>query len=430
MLFGRRLDRYVMARFVGALAISLLALTVIFVLVHIMDHVDVYLDHDAPWSTVGRYYLLQMPYNTLLTLPMAVLIATIISIGELGRHGELTAMKSSGLSLYRITLPLVVFGLALSLGVLFLGETIVPRLNEQGNDVYEEEILDQPADFEDFRGNFVYQNPDGYTYLVRSMFVNDSGGGSADQVEIQREMEDGTFLRINAPQMLWESENGLWALKNGELRVFPGPAERDPVAGADSAAADTAGADAATGASTTAGADTAATGGSAGADTVTADTAAPDANTASRPIDERMYTFMLLRSPAISDSPQELLVESKEPEEMGYEDLVRYITDRERLGADTRQEQVDLHMKVAYPFANFVILIFGIALVGSASHASRQSGTVGFGLALFLTIIFWGFLRVGQGIGYGGGLPPVAAAWLANGIFGLVGLVLLARART
>jgi lipopolysaccharide export system permease protein len=399
MLFARRLDRYVMRRFLGALAIALAALTVIFVLVHIMDHVDVYLDHEAPWPTVGRYYLLQMPYNTLLTMPMAILIATIISIGELGRYGELTAMKSSGLSLYRITLPLVVFGLALTLGVLLLGETIVPRLNERGNDVYEEEILDQPADFEDFRGNFVYQNPEGYTYLVRSMFVDDSGA-SVDQVEIQREMEDGTFLRINAPQMIWEAERGMWALRDGELRVFPG-AEAD-------AAADTA-----------------------GADTTAPDTtAAADTAPARRPGDERMYTFMLLRSPAISDSPQELLVESKEPEEMGYEDLVRYIDDRQRLGADTQQEQVDLHMKVAYPFANFVILIFGIALVGSASHASRQSGTVGFGLALFLTIIFWGFLRVGQGIGYGGGLPPAVAAWLANGIFGLVGLVLLARART
>jgi len=159
-------------------------------------------------------------------------------------------------------------------------------------------------------------------------------------------------------------------------------------------------------------------------------TAGADTTAAGRPIDERMFTFALLRSPAISDSPQELLVESKDPEEMGYEDLVRYITDRERLGADTRQEQVDLHMKIAYPFANFVILIFGIALVGSASHAGRQSATVGFGLALFLTIIFWGFLRVGQGIGYGGALPPVVAAWLADGIFGLVGIVLLARART
>ena len=412
MLFLRRLDRYVTGRFLATLALALTALTVIFVLIHIMDHVDVYIDHDTPWSTVGRYYLLQMPYNTLLTLPMAVLIATIISIGEMGRHGELTAMKSSGLSLYRITLPLMVFGLALTVGVLFLGETIVPRLNEQSNEVYEEEILDQPADFEDFRGNFVYQNPEGYTYLVRSMFVNDSGGGSADQVEIQREMEDGTFVRINAPQMSWEPGRGMWVLQNGELRVFPGEA-----GAADSATADSADSTAA---------DTARSLAPASADT----SAEAGAAVTTRPIDERMYTFMILRSPGLSDSPQELLVESKEPEEMGYEDLVRYIEDRERLGAETRQEMVDLHMKIAYPFANFVILIFGIALVGSASHASRQSGTVGFGLALFLTIIFWGFLRVGQGIGYGGGLPPVAAAWLANGIFGLVGLALLARART
>jgi lipopolysaccharide export system permease protein len=403
MVLARRLDRYVMGRFLGAMTITLVALTVIFVLVHLMDHVDVYLDHEAPWPAVGRYYLLQMPYNTLLTLPMAVLIATIVSIGEMGRHGELTAMKSSGLSLYRITLPLVVFGLVLTLAVLFLGETIVPRLNEQGNEVYEEEILDQPRDFEDFRGNFVYQNPEGYTYVVRSMFVTDSGGGSADQVEIQREMEDGTFLRINAPQMTWEGEKGLWALRDGELRVFPGPAADSTTARADSAAA---------------------------VSPVASDTTGAHTTAASRPIDERMFTFALLRSPAISDSPQELLVESKDPEEMGYEDLVSYITDRERLGADTRKERVDLHMKIAYPFANFVILIFGIALVGSASHASRQSGTVGFGLALFLTIIFWGFLRVGQGIGYGGALSPVLGAWLANGVFGLVGLVLFARART
>ena len=420
MLFVRRLDRYVTRRFLATLTLALTALTVIFVLIHIMDHVDVYIDHDTPWATVGRYYLLQMPYNTLLTLPMAVLIATIISIGEMGRHGELTAMKSSGLSLYRITLPLMAFGLALTLGVLILGETIVPRLNERSNEVYEEEILDQPADFEDFRGNFVYQNPEGYTYLVRSMFVNDSGGGSADQVEIQREMEDGTFVRINAPQMTWDAARGLWALQNGELRVFPGEAAADS-AGAAASVADSA-ADSVAG--------TAASPAAANAASPADTSAAAGADVLSTPIDERMYTFLILRSAGLSDSPQELLVESKEPEEMGYEDLVRYIDDRERLGAETRQEMVDLHMKIAYPFANFVILIFGIALVGSASHASRQSGTVGFGLALFLTIIFWGFLRVGQGIGYGGGLPPFVAAWLANGIFGLVGLALLARART
>lgn len=369
MIFLRRLDRYVMGQFLKTLVLSLFSLTLIYVLVHLMDHVNIYLDNDADWLDVGRYYLFQTPYSFLLTLPMAMLISTILSIGDLGRYGELTAMKSSGISLFRIVLPVLVFALFLSVGVLALGETVVPRLNATVNAIYEQEIMGADKPREDYRGNFVHQNEDGYTYIVRSLFVQPEGA-TGEQVEIQRRLEDGTFLRINAPQMLWEPPTGTWVLRDGELRVFP-------------------------------------EGG-----------------------DERMYGFMLLRSPDLSDPPDELLARDKEPEEMGYADLEEYIDKRERLGAETREDRVDLQMKVAYPFANLIITLFGVALVGSAAHASRQSGTVGFGLALFLTIVFWGFLRVSQGIGYGGGLPPTMAAWLANGIFGVVGLILLARART
>jgi lipopolysaccharide export system permease protein len=143
-----------------------------------------------------------------------------------------------------------------------------------------------------------------------------------------------------------------------------------------------------------------------------------------------MYGFSLLRSADLTDPPAELLAEEKEPEEMSYQDLREYIAKQERLGADTLTKQVDLAMKVSYPFANVVIALFGVALIGSASHLGRRGGGMGFGLALFLTIVFWGFLRVSQGIGYGGGLPPIAAAWLANGIFGVIGLALLSRAKT
>lgn len=414
----RLLDRYVMGEFIRMLILSVISLTAIFVLVHLMDHIDLYLDEGAPWSAIGKYYLYQTPYNLLLTMPMAMLVATILSLGEFGRHGELAAMKSSGVSLYRIVLPVIVFALLLSLAVLALGETVVPRLNEHVNRVYEEEIRGEPAARENFRGNFVYQNDYGYTYIVRSLFVEEGwlpdtatadaalqladrrraaglavpavagaqdeapveGPGqtgprmgveaSAEQVEIQRRLEDGTFIRINAPQMVWEPSSETWVLRRGELRVFP------------------------------------------------------------RGEEERMFGFTLLRSPRLTDQPSELLAEEKEPEEMDYRDLQAYIAKEERLGAETLTERVDLQMKLSYPFANFIIALFGVALVGSATHLSRRGGGMGFGLALFLTIIFWGFLRVSQGIGYGGGLPPVAAAWLANGIFGVVGLVLLSRAKT
>ncbi len=410
-----------MSEFIRMLILSLISLTAIFILVHLMDHIDLYLDEGADWSAIGKYYFYQTPYNLLLTMPMAVLVATILSLGELGRHGELAAMKASGVSLYRIVLPVISFALLLSLAVLALGETIVPRLNERVNRVYEEEIRGEPPARENFRGNFVYQNDEGYTYIVRSLFVEEgllpdtaatpagqslrlserrrtaglaTAAGteareeeepaeppaetgprvgieaSAEQVEIQRQLEDGTFIRINAPQMVWEPSSRTWVLRRGELRIFP-------------------------------------EGGA-----------------------ERMYGFNLLRSPRLTDPPSELLAEEKEPEEMGYQDLQRYIAKEERLGADTLTERVDLQMKISYPFANFVIALFGVALVGSATHLGRRGGGMGFGLALFLTIIFWGFLRVSQGIGYGGGLPPAAAAWLANGIFGVMGLVLLSRAKT
>ena len=363
-----------MSEFLKILVLTLFAFTAIFVMIHLMDHIDRYLDQDAPWSAVGKYYLYQTPYNLLLTLPMAMLVATILSIGDLGRHGELTAMKSSGLSLYRITLPVVFFSLLASLASLVFGETWIPVLNARVNDVYEEEIIGEGPRRDNYRGNFVYQNEAGYTYIVRALFVDEAdtntAGASADQVEIQRQFEDGTFLRINAPQMVWEPRTETWVLQRGEMRLFP-----------------------------TAG-------------------------------DERMFTFSLLRSPDLIDRPEELLAADKEPEEMGYADLESYIAKRRRLGADTLEEEVDLQMKLSYPFANLIIVLFGVALVGSAAHTSRHAGTTGFGIALFLTIVFWGFLRVGQGIGYGGGLAPVPAAWLANGVFLVVALILLSRART
>ncbi len=374
MIFMRRLDRHVMGEFLKILGLALFAFTAIFVMIHLMDHIDLYLDQEAPWSAISKYYFYQTPYNLLLTLPMAMLVATILSIGDLGRHGELTAMKSSGLSLYRITLPVILFSFLVSLAGLVFGETWIPVLNARVNDVYEEEIIGEGPRRDDYRGNFVYQNEQGYTYIVRALFVEEGDtiqtGASADQVEIQRQFKDGTFLRINAPQMVWEPQTETWVLQRGEMRLFP----------ADG--------------------------------------------------DERMFTFSLLRSPEFVDRPEELLAEDREPEEMGYADLDAYIAKRRQLGADTLEEEVDLQMKLSYPFANLIIVLFGVALVGSAAHTSRHGGAMGFGIALFLTIVFWGFLRVGQGIGYGGGLGPVWAAWLANGVFFVVALILLSRART
>ena len=109
-------------------------------------------------------------------------------------------------------------------------------------------------------------------------------------------------------------------------------------------------------------------------------------------------------------------------------ELRRYIDRKERTGGDTTRELVDLNLKIAYPFANLVIVLFGVTLAGRS--ARRGGAALGFGLALFLCIVFWMSIKFGQGVGYGGGLPPWLAAWLANIVFGALGLMLLLRARS
>ncbi len=362
------LDRYVLREFVRILLLAVLGSTVIFVLIHLMDHIDRYLDDNATFGEVGRYYLHLLPYNAIITLPMAMLIATILAMGELGRHEELTAMKAGGRSLYRVVLPILASALLVSLAVLALGETLIPRLNARATEIEQVEIKEQRNEYRDYRSDFPYRNDAGYLFLIRSLFASDAAGASADQVEVQRVLPDGGFIRINSPKMYWEPERRRWVLTDGWYRYFsPGGQEQS-------------------------------------------------------------WHFGFLRSPFFTETPQDFLQVPREPEDLGWAELSRYIDRKQRTGGDTTREEVDLHLKLAYPFANFIIVLFGVTLAGRS--ARERGAALGFGIALFLCIFFWVSIKVSQGIGYGGGLPPWLAAWLANVLFGTLGLALMLRARS
>lgn len=362
------LDRYVLREFFRTLMLAVMASTVVFVLIHLMDHIDGYLDQEATLAEVVRYYAYLLPYNGIITLPMAMLIATILTMGELGRHEEITAMKAAGRSIYRIVLPLLLVAAGISVGVLLLGETVVPQLSRTANEIHDVEIAERRNDFRNYRADFPYRNDAGYTFLIRSLFSDSTTGSSADQILVHKEMPDGGVLRISAPKMFWEPERRRWILTDGWYRYFTPEGE------------------------------------------------------------ERSWRFGFLRSPAFAETPQDFLQPPLEPEAMGYAELRRYIDRKERTGGDTTRERVDLNLKIAYPFANLVIVLFGVTLAGRS--ARRGGAALGFGLALFLCIVFWMSIKFGQGVGYGGGLPPWLAAWLANIVFGALGLMLLLRARS
>jgi len=113
------LDRYLLRRYLGCLSFSLLALWVLAVVVDLIENIDTFIDHSASAGQILWYYLFRSPYWIILTLPIAVLLATLFALTGMARRSEITAVKAAGISLYRFLLPLFVFGVVFG-GLAFL----------------------------------------------------------------------------------------------------------------------------------------------------------------------------------------------------------------------------------------------------------------------------------------------------------------------
>jgi lipopolysaccharide export system permease protein len=127
------------------------------------------------------------------------------------------------------------------------------------------------------------------------------------------------------------------------------------------------------------------------------------------------------------ETPTQLMASSKAPDEMGYEELGRYITALERSGSDVNVLRVDRALKLAVPVTCMIIALFGAPL---ATSNQRGGAAYGIGLSLGTTVIFLILIQLTKAVGGKGVLSPEMAAWVPNAVFGVVGLIMLMRVRT
>lgn len=139
------------------------------------------------------------------------------------------------------------------------------------------------------------------------------------------------------------------------------------------------------------------------------------------------FRFDTLVQRRFTETPEKLLAEPKEPEEMGYAELGRFIDSIRRSGGDPRKLVVRRMFKIAYPVACVLIIVFGAPL---ATTSRRGGMTYGVAVALATVMAYLILFRVAEGMGAGGVLPPAAAAWVPNALFLAAGIVLLLRTRT
>jgi len=354
------LDRYVLREFLGYLMLGLVGFIVIFVVVDIFEKIDVFLDHRASPLLIASFYLYRAPEVVVQVMPVALLLATFLALGQLNKFNELTAMRSAGISLVRILIPVLGMAALAALAALALSELVVPLANRERDDIYEQQIQSIQPETVAERPDFTYIGSAGRIYYMRLYSVKER---RMHQVSIQEFRRDTLRRRIDADEARWDGKR--WVFENGIERRFTGDRE-----------------------------------------TATA--------------------FRQGALPGLRERPEDFAKETRTPAEMNYFELRTFVDRLRASGGAVTKYLVDLHLKLAFPLVNFIVVMIGASL---ATQLRLRSAAIGFGLSVAISFIYYAMMRTGQALGHTGALPPYAAAWLGDMAFGLVAILMLWRAQ-
>jgi lipopolysaccharide export system permease protein len=141
---------------------------------------------------------------------------------------------------------------------------------------------------------------------------------------------------------------------------------------------------------------------------------------------EHAAHFNELQIPGLKERPEDFAEAEEDPTALSFWELQRYIERLRQSGGRVQKYLVELYLKVAFPLTNLIVVVIGTAL----SIRVRRGGlALSFGLSVFISFIYYAFIRTGQALGHQGVLPPLPAAWMGNLFFGSLGLELWRRAR-
>ena len=356
------LDQYIIRKFVTILFFTILAFIVIFVIIDLIENLDKFLSFDASFRQVFLYYIYYIPYIIILTLPVSMLLSSLFSIGSMAQHNEIIAMKTSSVSLYRILLPVLALAILISILSGFAGETLVPKSYRLRLDIYRYQIKKESRKIKGSRSHIAIQDGNNRQIFMQFYDTSKKRGHRINIIQIE---ENKLIERFDAHFMQWDQENNNWLLINTTRRVLTDTTE----------------------------------------------------------IINKIDTLVYARS---NITPEDLLDIEILPEEMNYSELNRFVDKMLSLGADARRWLVDLYMKISYPLANFIIVLFGAPM---AARKRRSGPALGFALALLISFVYFLFLRTGQVLGHKGDLSPWLGAWIGNIVFGIGAIIIMLKVR-
>ena len=211
------LDRYVFAEFTKIFVATALGFPVLLTVIDLTDNLDKYLNRNLPKGDIALSYVYALPEAMYLVLPAAVLFATIFTIGALTRHSEITAAKASGISFYRVAVP-IFFAAVLGGGLALVLSELAPIANHRVVELRQEATYSSGTE----RYNFAFASEAGRVYKVQQLQV---ATGSVEALQVERRGLEGdssypTWIST-AQRARWQPQKG-WVVVGGTMHVLTG----------------------------------------------------------------------------------------------------------------------------------------------------------------------------------------------------------------
>ncbi|MBW2544197.1 MAG: LPS export ABC transporter permease LptG [Deltaproteobacteria bacterium] len=210
------IDRYILKEFIKILALILASLMGLYLIVDFFERIRMFLSNHASVGQMASYFLLTLPMILSQMIPIAVLLSTLLSFGILSKNCEITAMKANGLSLYRLSLPVIVTSFAICIAAFLLNEFITPYTNQKAKYVKFVEVQKR-ENLGSFKQNQIWYKAKKGIY---NFSVFDSRTNTLKGIRINLfDRGMNLYERIDAKDARWE--DGKWVFRDLLVTTFP-----------------------------------------------------------------------------------------------------------------------------------------------------------------------------------------------------------------
>jgi LPS export ABC transporter permease LptF/LPS export ABC transporter permease LptG len=362
-------DRYLSVEFLTLFVYGILLASVVVIVGDLMTTLERYFRLKPGLGLILLHFVYRTPPFVYQGLHIVMLMSTILLFLGLSRSNELTALKAGGVSLYRVSMPVLGLAGLVTVGSLGFQEFVMPFLNRRAVEVDEARIKRRTMPELRKRAEVWYRGREDGAAESRIYHI-----GLLDPRD--RQMNDVTILslgsdfvmrrRWDAREMRWSETEDAWRLTRGVRREFR--------------------------------------------------SGEPD----------RAETFrdQAVRLP---ERYQDFAQVPRAPDVMNYAELSEYIGRLRDAGHKVEKYLVDLYSKIAFPLAHPIMVLVGIPF---ALQSPRGGRVIGIALCLALGLGYFIVHSAAVALARTEILPPMVAAWSANALFATLGCYLYLRART